>query len=149
MTTNDIGKYFIGGNEMTSCNNEGRTCKLLKSVMGITMSAAILATNLTCAMAQGNEYPYSSDFPNGIEDADISVFTESEIEYPLNMSFETNEEIEFVKANSQDEQISLSEDAYEGRFALDVKPASDERLLVKKPETLQLAKQWYLLLYTA
>lgn len=117
---------------MTSCNNEGRTCKLLKSVMGITMSAAILATNLTCAVAQGNEYPYSSDFPNGIEDADISVFTESEIEYPLNMSFETNEEIEFVKANSQDEQISLSEDAYEGRFALDVKPANDEELLVKK-----------------
>ncbi|MBO5007561.1 MAG: hypothetical protein J6D26_01840 [Clostridia bacterium] len=117
---------------MTSCNNEGRTCKLLKSVMGITMSAAILATNLTCAMAQGNEYPYSSDFPNGIEDADISVFTESEIEYPLNMSFETNEEIEFVKANSQEKQISLSEDAYEGRFALDVKPSSNEKLLVKK-----------------
>ncbi len=120
-------------------NIRKRTFRMLKAVIGITMSASMICSNLVCAFAQ-SEYPYSSKYPTGIEDADISFFTEREINHPLDMNFESNEEIEFVKANSQNEQITLSEDAYEGKFAIDIKPTSTEKLLIKDTEYFSVGK---------
>ncbi len=104
---------------------------LCKMVLGITMSVAIIGTS---AFAQDYEYPYSSKFPNGIENTDISVFTESEIDYPLNTNWESNEEIKFVKENNNENQLSLSEDAYDGNFSLSVTPNSDREILIKKTD---------------
>lgn len=56
------------------------------------------------------------------------------------MDFESNEEIEFVKANSQYGNISLSEDAYEGKFALDIKPTTNENILIKDTEYFSVGK---------
>ena len=115
-------------------NTRKRTIRLLKAVMGITMSVAMICTNLACAFAREDEYPYSSSFPSGIEDADISVFTERQINYPLNTNFETNEEVDFVKSNSQNGQITLTEDSYEGKFALGIKPLTNDKILIKNTE---------------
>lgn len=52
-------------------NIRKKTSKMLKVVIGITMSASIICSNLVCAFAQA-KYPYSSKYPTGIEDADIS-----------------------------------------------------------------------------
>lgn len=54
-----------------SGNIRKRTYRMLKTVFGITMSVSMICLNLICAYAQ-EEYPYSSKYPMGIEDADIS-----------------------------------------------------------------------------
>ncbi len=56
------------------------------------------------------------------EDIDDSIWFDSERVLPFNCGYEFYDETEFVRLNSINDQVSLSEDAYEGNFSLCLTP---------------------------
>jgi hypothetical protein len=77
-------------------------------------------------------YPEKSTFTSGITSVDESIFKDSEIVYPINTSYEEKNELSDISLNNFDNQLSISEDAYEGKFAVDVNTKTSDIIPIKE-----------------
>lgn len=107
---------------------------MFKKIWAVIIVGVMFFCTAINAFAVVGDYPYIKDYPDGIENADNSVFLESKIIYPLNNDYETEESINFINNNSSEGQIFISEDAYSGRFAMGLKPLADEKILIRKTD---------------
>ena len=83
------------------------------SKIAVLFSAlAIISTS--AVSAEEIKYPYKTDYSSKIASADESLFRESNINRPLDVQFESSEDL--ISSN----ELSLSEDAHAGKFSLKV-----------------------------
>lgn len=67
------------------------------------------------------DFPYKSQYPNGIQRVSDNLLKDIAQINPINTGFETVTEINDIRNNSYNGKLSVTDDAYEGRFALKVK----------------------------
>lgn len=84
---------------------------------------AIISTS--AVSAEEIKYPYKTDYSGTIESADESLFRESNINRPLNVQFESTEDL--ISSN----ELSLSEDAHTGKFSLKINTSDTEFTPIK------------------
>lgn len=79
-------------------------------------------------------YPLKSQYPNGIETVDPVLAKESKIDRPINTGFEERNEINAVKMEDYNGQLNISEEKYNGKFALEVIKNDSTIIPVKESE---------------
>ena len=67
------------------------------------------------------DFPYKSQYPNGIQRVSDNLLKDIAQINSINTGFETVTEINDIRNNSYNGKLSVTDDAYEGRFALKVK----------------------------
>lgn len=103
-----------------------------------TMVASVLLLALPMQVfASDVLYPLKSLYPDGVEPAEISLFSNSKVEKPINTGFEKNNEIELLINGSESSQVGVSEDSYSGKFALKIRKTDDEIISVYDTEYFQ------------
>lgn len=71
-------------------------------------------------------YPLKSQYPNGIKAVNNEIFKNRSIDYPMNNNFEDKNEI--LGLNKYSNQLALTEDKHNGKFALALSQSKDEIL---------------------
>ncbi len=89
------------------------------------------------AFANAEVYPIKSQYPDGIEAADISLFSNDKEQKPIETGFEKTSEIELLVNESESDQIGASEASYSGKFALEIKKRDDKIIPVYETEYFQ------------
>lgn len=102
------------------------------------MMASVLLLLLPMnVFANGEVYPLKSRYPDGIEAADTSLFSNSKVEKPIETGFEKSSEIELLINESLSNQFAVSEDSYSGKFALKIQKSDDEIIPVYETDYFQ------------
>lgn len=83
-------------------------------------------------------YPLVSIYPNGISSAKSELFTNSKIARPIETGFEEKNEINAVESDNAGGQLSISEDCFEGKFALKATQLTDEYIPIKESEYFKI-----------
>ena len=103
--------------------------KKLKNALSIFLSANIALSALP-VLASQSDFPYKQGDADTVENVDRTLFSESRISYPLNSDFESSEDI-CTQSGGTEDSLSLSEDAYSGRFSLGINAQNDGMIKIR------------------
>lgn len=79
-------------------------------------------------------YPLKSQYPNGIETVSSVLAKENEIVKPIDTGFEERNEINAVKMEDYNRQLKISEEKYNGKFALEIIKTGNDIIPIKESE---------------
>ena len=111
--SNDDSIYFAGWSESTTGTN------IIESGSDIMVTRNKTLYAVWKSKATGNaDFPYKSKFPNGITSVSQTIWSDIERKKIIDTDFESVDDINAVRNNDYYGKLSMSEDAYRGRFAL-------------------------------
>ncbi len=81
---------------------------------------------------QNISYPWSTMFPQGINSSNSEIIKKTKLSQPLHTGYEERNEINAVNAQNYKQQLSISEDKYNGKFALKISKNHTDIIPIKE-----------------
>ncbi len=103
-----------------------------------TLIASLISLSLPLsALADDAPYPFKTLYPKGIASADSSLFLNSKIKKPIETGFEERNDFTSLKTDTQSGELSITEDAYSGKFALEIQKSQDSIIPICETDYFQ------------
>lgn len=109
-----------------------------KQFVGLAMAILLLLYPLVSFAEEGNPYPMKALFPEGIDNVNSSLFSNSKIKRPIETDFEERSELSVLSKENQSGQLIISEDAYSGKFALKIQKLQENILPIRETEYFRI-----------